>query len=386
MDTFQFQATTKILFGVDEVRKVVDEAHILQAKKLFIVTDKGIVRAGLLDRVTKPLDDAGIDYVAFDDIEPNPKTSTILEGAAVMREAQANVVVGLGGGSPMDAAKAIAVMAINEGLIEQYCGVGSDPWPEPPAPIIAIPTTAGTGAEVSGAAMLNLVSESRKVDMFGKTILPVTAILDPKLTEGLPPNLTACTGIDALNHAFEAYIASYSNTFTDTYAEKAIELAINNIRRVYKHPDDLEARGHMLISSTMAVLAANAGLGVVHSLAQTIGGYYDAPHGLSIAICFVPGIEYNLTVEQKKLARISQIMGTDTSGLSLEEAAKSVIPALQNLLRDLDIPTGFDTLGVKEKDIPRLAEIAMLDGCTPTNPRPLDVDAFTTLFERGLTN
>ncbi len=353
---------------------------------MLIVTDKGIVQAGLLERVTNPLDEAGIDYVAFDEIEPNPKTTTILEGAAVMRDAQANVVIGLGGGSPLDAAKAIAVMAVNEEPIEQYCGVGADPWPVPPSPIIAIPTTAGTGAEVSGAAMLNLVSESRKVDMFGKSILPVTAILDPELTVGLPPGLTACTGIDALNHAFEAYIASYSNSFTDILAEKAIELAVNNIRQAYKHPDDLEARGNMLISSTMAVLAASAGLGVVHSLAQTIGGYYDAPHGLAIAVCFVPGIDYNLSVEQEKLAWVSQIMGTDTSGMSLDEAARSVIPALQNLLRDLDIPTGFDSLGVKEKDIPKLAEIAMLDGCTPYNPRPLDVDAFTKLFERGLAN
>lgn len=386
MKPFHFQAATKVLFGVGEVKKVVDEIVNLHARKAFIVTDKGIVQAGLLERVTQPLDDAAIDYVTFDAVQPNPKTKTILEGAAVMREAQAGVVIGLGGGSAMDAAKGIAVMAVNEEPIEQYLAAGSDPWPVPPVPIIAIPTTAGTGAEVSPAAMFNLVSESRKVDMFGKTIIPVTAILDPELTVGLPPKLTASTGIDALNHAFEAYIAIYSNTFTDTLAEKAMELAINNIRQVYKHPDDLEARGNMLISSTMAVLATSAGLGVIHSLAQTIGGYYNAPHGLAVAICFVPGIEYNLSVAQEKLARVSQIMGMDTSNMSLEEAAGSVIPALHNLLSDLDIPTGFEVLGVKEKDIPKLAEIAMIDGCTPTNPRPLDVGAFAKLFARGLAN
>ncbi|MCK4975435.1 MAG: iron-containing alcohol dehydrogenase, partial [Anaerolineales bacterium] len=277
-----------------------------------------------------------------------------------------------------------AVMAVNEGPLEDYCCAGADPWPVAPPPIIGIPTTAGTGAEVSAAAMLNLVSEHRKVDLFGDTILPVTAILDPELTVGLPPNLTALTGIDALNHAFEAYIAIYANSFTDMLAEKAIELAVNNIRKVYKDPTDLEARGNMLIASAMAVMSAGAGLGVIHSLAQTIGGYYDDPHGLAIAVSFVPGTQYNLSVEQKKLGRISQIMGTDISGMTEEEAAKSVIPALQYLLKELDVPTGFDSLGVKENDIPELAKIAMLDGCTPFNPRPLDEQAFIELFQLGL--
>lgn len=301
-----------------------------------------------------------------------------------MKDAQADLVVAIGGGSPMDAAKAIAVMAVNEGPIELYCGTGADPWPNPPAPIIAIPTTAGTGSEVSAAAMINLVSQSRKSDMFGQTIQPVTAILDPELTVGLPPKLTAWTGIDAFNHAFEAYIASYSNVFTDTIAEKAMELAINNIHQAYHYPEDLEARGNMLIASTMAVIAASAGLGVIHSLAQTIGGFYDVAHGLAIAVCFVPGTEYNLGYKQEKLSRVSQILGTDITGLSLEESAQSVIPALQSLMNYFDTPQGFKSLGVKARDIQQLAEIAMIDGCTPTNPRPLKIADFVSLFERGL--
>lgn len=384
MQPFSFQVPTKVVFGAGSVKDVSSEVDALNAKHVMIVTDPGIVKAGLVDKVTEPLCAAGIAYSIFDEIEPNPKTTTILRGAEVMKEAQSNVVVALGGGSPLDAAKAIAVMAVNEGPIEDYCGAGADPWPVAPPPIIGIPTTAGTGAEVSAAAMLNLVSEHRKVDIFGDTILPVTAILDPELTVGLPPNLTAWTGIDALNHAFEAYIAIYANPFTDMLAEKAIELAVNNIHKVYKEPTDLEARGNMLIASAMAVMSAGAGLGVIHSLAQTIGGYYDAPHGLAIAVCFVPGTQYNLSVEQKKLGRISQIMGTDISGMSQAEAAKSVIPALQKLLKDLDIPTGFDSLGVKEKDIPELAKIAMLDGCTPYNPHSLDEHAFVELFQQGL--
>ena len=384
MEPFSFQVSTKVVFGAGSVTDVGSEAAAINAKHVMIVTDPGIVKAGLVHKVTEALDLAGIAYSIFDEVEPNPKTTTILRGAEMMKETQSNVVVALGGGSPLDAAKAIAVMAVNKGPIEKYCGAGANPWPVAPPPIIGIPTTAGTGAEVSAAAMLNLVSEHRKVDLFGDTILPVTAILDPELTVGLPPNLTALTGIDALNHAFEAYIAIYANSFTDMLAEKAIELAVNNIRKVYKDPTDLEARGNMLIASAMAVLSAGAGLGVIHSLAQTIGGYYDAPHGLAIAVSFVPGTQYNLSVEQKKLGRISQIMGTDISGMTEEEAAKSVIPALQYLLKELDVPTGFDSLGVKENDIPELAKIAMLDGCTPFNPRPLDEQAFIELFQLGL--
>jgi len=385
VQSFRFQAKTKVLYGVGAAEGVAQEAVTLGANRVLVVTDPGIVQAGLLEKVTDSLSAAELAFEVFDEIEPNPRDATILQGAEVMKEFQAEAVVALGGGSPIDAAKAIAVMAANEGPIELYCGTGVDPWPVTPAPIIAIPTTAGTGAEVSGAAMINLVSQSRKVDMFGRSIQPATAILDPLLTVGLSPRLTAWTGVDALSHALEAYVAKYANPFTDTLAERAIELVVDNLRTAFANGEDLEARGKMLIASTMAVMAAGAGLGVVHSLAQTIGGYYDAPHGLSIAVCFPVGVEYNLFAAPEKHARVSQILGTDIGGLSLPAAAKSVVPALRELLEDVGIPLDMRALGVQEADIPKLAEICMLDGCTSTNPRPIDAQGFVDLFERALS-
>jgi alcohol dehydrogenase class IV len=384
MLSFRFQAPTKILFGPDAVAQLADELSSFGASKALVVTDPGIVRAGLMERVTTVLEKGGAAFEVYDQIEPNPRDTTILTGAELAQRTGAGAIVALGGGSPIDAAKAIAVMAANDGPLADYCGAGADPWPVRPVPIIAIPTTAGTGAEVSGAAMINLVAESRKADIFGQSIRPVTAILDPVLTVGLPPHLTATTGIDALSHALEAYVAKHANPFTDALAEKAIQLVADNVRLAYVSPENLEARGNMLLASAMAVMAAGAGLGVIHSLAQTIGGFYDAPHGLSIAVCFAAGMRYNLFTVPAKFARIAQLLGADVAGLSTMAAAKRAVPALQELLADLDIMADMRALGVRQADIPRLAELAMLDGCTPTNPRPIDEAGFATLFARGL--
>ncbi|MFN2225607.1 MAG: iron-containing alcohol dehydrogenase family protein, partial [Anaerolineae bacterium] len=216
------------------------------------------------------------------------------------------------------------------------------------------------------------------------SIRPVTAILDPVLTVGLPPHLTASTGIDALSHALEAYVALYANPITDALAEQAIRLVAGNLRLAFADGENLEARGHMLLASAMAVMAAGAGLGIIHSLAQTLGGFYDAPHGLSIAACFCLGMGYNLPAAPEKSARIAQLLGADVAGLSRSDAAEAAVLALQALLSELGITADLRTLGVRRADIPRLAELAMLDGCTPTNPRPIDEAGFAALYEQGL--
>ena len=384
MLSFRFQAPTKILFGPDAVAQLPAELSSLGASKALVVTDPGILRAGLVEKLTTVLGQGGIGVEVFDQVEPNPRDTTILAGAEVARHSGAGALVALGGGSPIDAAKAMAVMAANDGSLTDYCGAGADPWPVRPVPIVAIPTTAGTGAEVSGAAMINLVAESRKADIFGQSIRPVTAVLDPVLTVGLPPGLTASTGIDALSHALEAYVALYANPITDALAEQAMRLVAGNLRRATFDGENLEARGNMLVASAMAVMAAGAGLGVIHSLAQTIGGFYDAPHGLGIAVCFPLGMRYNLSAAPEKFARIAQLLGADVAGLSPSAAAEAAVPALEALLRDLGITSDLKDLGARQADIPRLAELAMLDGCTPTNPRPIDEAGFAALFARGL--
>ncbi len=383
--TFKFQAKTKFLAGPDSIEQLGSEVANLGVNHILLATDQGIVNAGLLDSVLAPLENAGIKTTVFDQVEPNPTDQTAVAGAKAAKRSGAQAVIGLGGGSPIDAAKAIAVMATNEGPFGDYCGAGVDPWPNEPLPIIALPTTAGTGAEVSAAGMINLPQRGRKVDIFGPSILPKVAIADAKLTVSLPPRLTAWTGIDALSHAVEAYVCVGANPVSDAIAEGAIKLVAKNIRRVYADGADVEARHNMLVASAMAVMAASgaAGLGVIHSLAQTLGGFYDLPHGLTIAVCFPYGLAYNMPVVPEKHATISRLLGTDTSGMSSEEAAKSVITAIQQLNADLNVTDTFESMNVQANDVPKLAEYAMLDGCTPTNPRLLEVGDFVTLFEQG---
>ncbi|MDX1417735.1 MAG: iron-containing alcohol dehydrogenase [Candidatus Promineifilaceae bacterium] len=385
MKTFKFQSKTKFVAGPGSVDQVGAEAANLGAERVMIVTDPGIVKAGLLDAVLFSLNAAGIKTAVYDQVTPNPTDQTALEGAECASEAGAQALVALGGGSPIDAAKGMAVMARNEGPFIDYCGAGGDPWPNTPLPIIALPTTAGTGAEVSGAGMINLPLVGRKVDIFGPSILPKVAIADANLTLGLPPHLTAWTGIDALSHAVEAYLCIGANPISDAIARGAIKLVTTNLRRAYKDGGDVQARHGMLVASAMAVMAASgaAGLGVIHSLAQTLGGFYDLPHGLTIAVCFADGLAYNLPIAPEKCADISRLLGTDTNGMTLDEAARSVIPAIQQLNADLNVTDTFASLKVQKNDVPRLAEYAMLDGCTPTNPRPLKAEDFVALFDGG---
>jgi alcohol dehydrogenase class IV len=381
---FKFQAKTKVLFGPDVVKKVGAETVALDAQRVVVVTDKGIVNAGLLEKAIRPLEKAGVQVAVFDEVEPNPTGATILRGAQCLKDERAEAVVGLGGGSPMDAAKSMAVMAVNDGTVEEYCS-GTDPWPVPPLPILAVPTTAGTGAEVSSAAMVNLPDKGLKAAMFGPSILPQVALVDPLLTLGLPPRLTALTGIDALCHAVEAYTCARANAISDAIAERAVELVANNLRQAYANGKNIEARSNMLLASTMAILAAiNAGgLGIIHSLAQTIGGYYNLPHGLTIAVCYPIGLAYNVIAMPEKYAKVSRLLGTDISGMSPIAAAKSVVTAHRELIADLDITDDLRSLGVTKTDIPRLAELAMLDGSTPVNPRAINAKGFEMLYEQA---
>ncbi len=381
---FNFDSKTSVLFGQDTVRDLGAEAFELGAQNALVVTDKGIVQAGILEKVSESLTAAGINVAVFDEIDPNPGDKMILAGAQAARDQQADLIVGLGGGSPMDAAKGIAIMSTNDGPMDDYIEI-KDAWPNPPPPVICVPTTAGTGAEVSLAAMINLTDKKRKRALFGASIQPALAVVDPCLTLGLPPHLTAQTGVDALCHAVEAYIAKFANPISDAIAEQAIKLAADNLRAAYTHGDNLEARSNMLMASTMAVIAcSSAGLGVVHSLAQTLGGFYNVPHGLSIVVCFPYGIGYNVSAQPEKCASISRMLGTDTSGMSDEAAANSVVDALRTLNVELDIHDDLQSLGFQEADLQELAEISVEDGCTPTNLRPIDAEGFAGLFRSML--
>ncbi len=380
---FSFQVKTKIVFGLDAVKQIGNEARGAGFHKVLIATDKGIVKAGLLKQVEEILTSESIECAVFDEIQPSPQEKTVLRGAECFIDEQADVVIGLGGGSAMDAAKAIAVMATNAGPIESLCGA-FDPWPNPPKPIFAIPTTAGTGSEVSAVALI-APGKGKKMVLMGRSILPSVAFCDPLLTVSLPPKLTATTGIDALSHALEAYVGiRRPNPFTDILAERAIELVACSLRKAFANGADIKARSDMLLASTMGLMAAanTGGLGIVHALTQAIDGPYGLPHARVIAACLPFGLEYNAIAVPEKYAKVSKLMGVDTTGMSDLRAAKMAAGAVRELLQDLGLEENLGSMGVNREDIPKLAKSAMEAGSTPANPRRLDLDAFISVFER----
>lgn len=376
---FRFKQKTEVIFGENTLAELPQALTTRKLQKVFVVGDPGVEKAGIIDQVNGVLKECGITFINFNRIEANPTDETIIQAAELCKSEQCDVVIGVGGGSPMDAAKAIAMLATNDQPLINYCEAGVDPWDNTPLPIIAIPTTAGTGAEVSGAAMINVLSQHRKVDIFGPSITPEIAIADPQLTIGLPPHLTATTGLDAFSHALEAYVTKGANPVTDNIVTMAIQLFADNIRQAFANGENMEARSNMMLASTLAV-AGCAGLGCVHSIAQSIGGFYNLPHGLAISVCLPACSEFNIFAAPGKYAHVARILGVNTKKMNEIEAAKSVIPAMRQLLIDLEITDTLTSLGVKENDIDVLAKNSLKDGSTPGNPRPLTEACFKKII------
>lgn len=382
---FSFNQKTQVLFGTNALAELPGELKRRNIDKLLLVSDPGIEKAGILGKVTATLRAAGADHHVYTEIEVNPSDTTMTRGAEVCKATGCDGVLGVGGGSPIDSAKVIAMLATNAEPLEHYIGKGADAWENAPLPILAIPTAAGTGAEVSGASMINLIEERRKVDIFGLSITPDTAICDPVLTVGLPPHLTATTGVDALTHAIESYVCNAANPVSDMFTVRAIELIANNIKPAFADGTNIEARSAMLLASSLAIIGY-AGLGCVHSVAQTIGGYYNLPHGLSVSVCLPTCSAFNISTVPEKYAHIARIFGVDTSAMTLSEAAGSAITAFRRLLTDLEVTDTLASLGVKTADVDTLAKRCMLDGSTPPNPRPLTEENFRELILKLLND
>lgn len=376
---FSFSQKTEVIFGENVLSELPGELKRRRIDKLLLVSDPGIEEVGILGKVADTLNGAGAEFHVFNEIEPNPTDVTMARGAEMCNTTGCDAVLGIGGGSPIDSAKVIAMLATNAWPLERYLGKGADAWDNSPLPILAIPTAAGTGAEVSPASMINLTAERRKDYIFGSTITPNVAICDPVLTVGLPPHLTATTGVDALTHAIETYVCNAANPVSDMFAVRAIELIADNIKVAYADGTDIAARSAMLLASSLAIIGF-AGLGCVHSVAQTIGGYYDLPHGLSVSVCLPTCSEHNISAAPKKYAHIARIFGADTSGMSMSDAARSAITTFRQLLADLEITETLTSLGVSAVDVDRLAQLCMLDGSTPSNPRPMTEDSFRELI------
>lgn len=363
-----FFMPTVNLMGKGSVKLVGERIKTLGCKKAMIVTDKDLVKLGVADKVKGLIEDAGIGCAIFDGAEPNPTDLNVEAGLKALKEAGADVIVSLGGGSPHDCAKGIAMVATNGGSIRDLEGI--DKSTKPMLPLIAINTTSGTASEMTRFCIITDTSRHIKMAIVDWRCTPNVSIDDPEMMMGMPPSLTAATGMDALTHAVEAYVSTIATPITDACALKAIELIAGNLRDAVANGGNFAARDAMTYAEFLAGMAFNnASLGYVHAMAHQLGGFYNLPHGVCNAI-LLPHVEaFNLISSPKRFADIAAAMGENIEGLSVREAADKALSAIKKLSEDIGIPSGLTQLGVKEEDLSIMAENAMKDACSFTNPR-----------------
>ena len=378
-----FQIPTQIVFGVGALERVVEQATIGDRPKVLIVTDQGVKGAGLLDRLTAALETGGVPFAVFDETEPNPSVETVEKATDLFRREACNRVVGLGGGSSMDVAKASAVMATNPGSIRDYEGVGK--IGRKPAPIIAIPTTAGTGAEVTPFLVITDVARRYKMTIGSPLAIPSVAIVDPSLMVTMPAGIAASTGLDALTHGIEGYVSLLSQPFTEALALHGIHLIGHNLRKGVANRGNLEAVANLAIASTMVGTAFGfTRLGNCHAMAHPLGGFYDIPHGVANAILLPHIMAYNALACPEKMGRVAQALGADVYGLSPLEAAALAVEAVRQLKADVGVVAGLRELGVQEDEIPSLAADAMKSGNIAVNPRQTNVEDLVALYQAAM--
>jgi alcohol dehydrogenase class IV len=366
-----FRTTPRIVMGPGALKQLADEANALNAKKVLIVTDKGLIAAGLIERAMDVLQEANIQHALFDEVEADPRYEIVADCVNAVHRERADLLIGIGGGSPIDIAKVSAVVAANKGAITEYFGI--DLIPQPGLPTIIIPTTAGTGSEVTPIAILSDHNEKLKKGIVSPYLFPSVALLDPELTLALPPKITAATGMDAFIHAVEAFTSKNASSVTDMFARQSMMLIMGNLRTAYSDGSNLAARANMLEGSLLAGMAfANAGVTAVHAFAYPIGAEFHIPHGVANSIMLVPVMEFNMFGNLTKFAEMADIFGENTEDLDEDKAAQAAVGAMRKLAGDLKIPDHLGDFGVREKDIPSLAEGVMkVTRLLANNPREL---------------
>jgi len=366
-------ATARIIHhGPGALEQLDVEVRRLGARRVAILTDPGVASAGLADRVVGAL---SVEASVLSEVVPEPPYQLVERCVAFVKDCGAELVIGLGGGSSMDSAKMTAVMACNEGTVADY--FGADRVPRPGLPIIAIPTTSGTGSEVTPAAVFVDAADGAKKGVRSDFMLPEVAIVDPMLTIGLPPALTAGTGLDALTHAIEAYTSAKRTLMSDLSAEEAIRLIGRNLRAACANGSDLEARDGMSMGSLLAGMALSvANVGAVHALAHVLGGSYGVPHGVANAMLLAPLMAYNRPCCVERYARVAELLGEPVEGLSLEEASVRGTEAVMRLTLDVGIPQHLSEVGVPADGLEAVAKLCMetQGRILPNNPREMTLE------------
>jgi len=376
LNSFSFELPTKIEYGIGVVERLAEIIKALNAESLLVVTDKGIRNSGLLERISNLLDANKLAHNIFDNVEPNPKDYNVQEGAEMAKRLNPDCLVTVGGGSPIDCAKAIAVVARQGGAARDY--VGPDKIGGDVLPLIAIPTTAGTGSEVTFSSVITDSKEKYKFSIKDSKIAPKVALVDPEMTLTMPPGLTAATGMDALTHAIEGFTANAAEPIADSAALYAIELITAYLRAAVSDGSNLEARAGMLLGSVLAGIAfSHSDVAAVHCVAEALGGKYDAAHGVCNAVVLPAVMEYNLDYCKDRYARIAAAMGLSYE--NVEEGARQAVKAVQKLASDVRLPE-FGSLGVQEKDFEELALNSFKNGSNIDNPRLMTEEDYLSLF------
>ncbi|WP_290083496.1 lactaldehyde reductase [Paramuribaculum intestinale] len=367
-------------------RKVLPEViQRLGKKKALVVTDKGLIQFGVAKMVTDVLDEAAVAYDVFSEVKPNPTVKNVQDGVAAFKASGADLLVAIGGGSAMDTAKGIGIVVANPEFADVVSLEGCAPTKNKSVPMVALPTTAGTAAETTINYVIIDEEKKKKMVCVDPNDIPAVAMIDAELMYSLPRGLTAATGMDALTHAIEGYITKGAWEMSDMFEIEAIRMISRYLPVAVDEPQNPEGRNGMAVAQYIAGMAfSNVGLGLVHGMAHPMGSLFDVPHGVANALLLPTVMEYNMPECIDKYPRIAEAMGVDIKGLTPQEASQAAVDAVRALAIRVGIPQHLSDLGIKESDIPALAEQAIADVCTPGNPRECSLEDIKALYRQVL--
>jgi alcohol dehydrogenase class IV len=379
----KFALNTNVLMGEGICSQIGAQAELLGARNILLVTDEGLEKAGVVDKVLQHIDSAPLKVTVFSEVKPDPTVKVVDQGASVAKEKGCDLIVAVGGGSPIDAAKAIAIVVPNGGSCTDYEGM--DQYKRPPLPLFAIPTTCGTGSEVTFGAVLTDSNTNYKFIVYGYNCAPEVAFLDPTLVVGIPKNVLAPTGMDALTHAVESYVSKGATPQSRPMSLEAMRMISENFRRAIKDSGDVEAVTNMLYAANIAGIAfACTRLGIIHAMALPLGAFFHVPHGIANSILLPHGLDYNLGYDNLGYCDMAVAMGEDLSGRSEEEGARTFVDMIKQIAVDVGVPGRLTDVGVTEDKIDDMARDTMKSSHIPVNPRPIRQEEVEDLYRKAM--
>lgn len=384
---FEWQMSARVVFGLGAITSIADRAKALSMSKPMVITDKGIADTDGFKRAIENLKSGGLNPLVWPEVKPDPPDTSVHAGVKAYIEGKCDGLIGFGGGSSMDTARGIGCVAMNGHQISDYAFLNPDKLPiKNMPPLICVPTTAGTAAEVTNVCVITDTAKHIKFFCSDPILYAKVALLDPALTFSLPQGITASTGMDALCHAVGGYISNMENPISDALLIYAIEIISKNLRRAVYVPNDVEARTNMLLASLITGIGfGNSFPSCNHAIGHTLGAVFHIPHGLACTLCLPECLEFERPAKMEKMAKVAQLFGVNTVTMTIKEASKTTITAVEELMSDVGIPTLAEaTGGMSDADIKKVAEIAMADGCTGASPRPVTEEMYIGILKKAL--